>query len=143
MTTTVIRLIFDSVIQFILFLALAFALWSKPEDWSVHLVGFGALVSAWQVLHAGYGVWRYNDGQGARYLEHMQQILGYLFLVLGVSMLLLVSSFGFLFPFLVFVFDLTYWALCLILPSLGLRYFYKSLRNLWQYYRRPRSFWDL
>jgi hypothetical protein len=141
--TTQIRLWLDFAVQIALVLIFSIQIIQSPQDLVHDLALFSLCICAWQISHAWYLVKRYGDWQGAEYLGHLKQVFWYALFTLSLGLFMTLSSFGFLFPFMVFVYWLLYWALCLLLPALALRYFWKNLQRLYAYWYKPRSFWDL
>lgn len=141
--TTRIRLVLDLGVQLFFLFFLAYQLLQNPLDpWS-SLALFSLGISSWQLFHAWYTVRKYRDWHRALYLKYMKQVVAYALITLGIGIFMLVSSFGFLWPFLVLVGHLLYWALCLVVPALALYAFGISVQHWYNLYRKPRSFWDL
>jgi hypothetical protein len=140
---TKIRLLLDFLIQVFVFIFFIAQLVLYPEQIWLTAGLFAMSISAWQILHALYVVRKYQDWERRRYLGSMRQVLAYAFFTLLIGGLMLVASFGFLFPFLIFVIDVLYIVVCAVVLVLAVLYFAQSLRNLYLFYHRPRSFWDL
>jgi hypothetical protein len=140
---TKIRLLLDFLIQVFVFIFFIVQFILYPEQIWLTAGLFAVSISAWQILHALYVVRKYQDWERKRYLGSMRQVLAYAFFTLLIGGLMLITSFGFLFPFLVFVVDVLYIVVCSVVLVLSVLYFVQSLRNLYLFYHRPRSFWDL
>ncbi len=143
MKTTKIRLLLDFSIQTMLMIVFGLHVLSNPQALWTDVGLFALSMSSWQILHALYVVRKYHDWQRNQYLTNIRQVVAYTLLTVGIGLFMLVTSFGFLFPFLVFVLDILYLAVCGVVIFLAFKYFVGTLQSLYQYYYRPRSFWDL
>lgn len=141
--TTKIRLTLDLVLQFSLLLVFGIRIFWYPEHFWRELGVFALLISSWQVLHALYLARKYKNWEKRTYLNHVKQIIGYGLLTVGISGLMYVGSFGLLAAFLEFLLKILYIAVCLTATGLALHSFAMSVKNVYQYYASPRSFWDL
>jgi hypothetical protein len=140
---TKIRLLLDFLVQLAVFIFfIVEAITAPTRLWAT--LGFFALsISTWQILHALYVVRKYKDWQRDKYLANIKQVLAYTFFTLLISGLMWVASFGYLYPFMLFAVEILYFAVCAVVLVLALLYFVQSSRDLYLYFRRPRSFWDL
>ena len=141
--TTKIRLVFSFSLQLILLILWGISVYLHPDYiWEYSWLFVGSLV-LWQMIHAWYLARKYQDWHQKRYLKNLRKVLGYSLLILGIGWVSAGMSFGALVPFGVFLWDIVWRAACVILAVLVWIYFVRSIINLYQYYYRPRSFWDL
>jgi hypothetical protein len=142
---TRIRLWLDLSIQIILFSLLIFKLIADKEldNILLNLSFFGIIISTWQILHAFYVVKKYKDWQRNQYLYNMRQVLGYGLLTAGIGVLMLIGSFGILAPFFFFTLKILHWILTIVVIALTLNYFIISVKRLYEFIYKPKSFWDL
>jgi len=140
---TKLRLILDFILQTAIFIGFALRFYFLPEEaWQT--LGYLAIcISSWQILHALYVVRKYQDWRQRLYLRNMRQLLAYIVFTLLIGGFMLVASFGLLMPFFIFTLDVLYAVACCVVLMFALLYFAQSLRYLYDYSQRPRSFWDL
>lgn len=141
--TTKIRLWLDFSMQTVFLALLLWWIISNPADTIRYLGQFVAIISAWQIMHSAYVVKKYRDWHRSRHLSYVKQIIWYSIFATVISLLTLVLSFGFLFPFVIVALDITLLVMMSALLFLAFNYFGISLRILYERYTQPRSFWDL
>lgn len=143
MATTKIRLHLDVIIQTIIFIYFITKLILAPENF-LPTIGFFALsIATWQVLHAFYVVRKYSDWQRNIYLYQMRQLLAYAIFSVGIGLVMLAVSWGYLYQFLIFGSTVLYVIICAVVAIFAILYFIQSFKNLFTFYQSPRSFWDL
>lgn len=142
---TKIRLIIDVAIQCLLFVLLGIQIAMHPTLNATlsNVSVFGIILSGWQILHAIYVVRKYKDWYRRQYLNNMKQLLGYALLTLAVGLFMIITSFGFLAPFFYFTIHILHWVMAAVVLFLAINYFRISFKQLYQYFYRPKSFWDL
>lgn len=140
---TKIRLLLDFLVQLAVFIFFILQAIFQPTQLAPMLGLFALSISTWQVLHALYVVRKYKDWQRDKYLLNIKQVLAYSFFTLLISGLMWVASFGYLYPFMLFAAEILYFVVCAVVLVLAALYFVQSARDLYLYFRRPRSFWDL
>jgi hypothetical protein len=141
--TTKIRLALDLGLQLVLFLVFGCRIWWYPQQIWQELGIFVLLISCWQILHALYVSRKYKNWEKIHYLDRIKQVIAYSLLTLGVGGLMYVGSFGLLSAFFMFLVDMVYTGICAVVACLAVHSFALSIKNLYNYYVAPRSFWDL
>lgn len=137
------RLWFDFLLQTLLLAVWALLSWLHPERWLPYALFFVGLLLAWQILHAWYVVHKHRDWHRRLYLLRLRRLLGYGLLTVGIGSLVGLLSFGLLWSFGRFVGEVVALGLGIGALALALQAFGWSIRCLYRYAYRPRSFWDL
>lgn len=137
------RLILDCIVQSLVLIWWALLAFFYPDHLLLYSAIFIGVLSAWQVFHAWYEVNKHQDWYRRLYLLRLRRLVGYGLLTLGVGVAVVVLSFGLLTAFGWFLGEIVAIGLCAGGAVLALWYFFGSIQRLYQYYQRPRSFWDL
>lgn len=140
---TKIRLVIDCSIQTLLISLLLLQISSNPEQAIQYIGAFAFMISVWQVFHAIYVVQKYQDWYRGLYLEKIKRILLLIMLVLTLAATVALATFGLFLPYVLKSLQVLGLGLSLGVAFLAFQYFGRSLFNLYNYYNRPRSFWDL
>ncbi|BDS14045.1 hypothetical protein [Aureispira anguillae] len=140
---TKIRLALDLGIQLVLISILLLQIKSNPAETIQHLGVFAFLISIWQIFHAIYVVQKYQDWYRDLYLKKIKRIFLISILILGLAGSIAAITLGVLLPTVLQSIQVLGLGLSIILGALAFQYFGRSLVNLYRYYNRPRSFWDL
>lgn len=140
---TKIRLALDCSVQLLLILLLGIKLYSSPEQALQYLAVFAFFISIWQIGHAVYVVEKYQDWYRGLYLKNMERVLSILTIILLISAALLLVSFGLLLPYILKSLQVLVMAFGVLVALMAFQYFGRSLINIYIYYTKPRSFWDL
>ncbi|WP_052596996.1 hypothetical protein [Aureispira sp. CCB-QB1] len=140
---TKIRLAIDCSIQVLLISILLLQITSTPAQTIQHLGVFAFLISIWQIFHAVYVVQKHQDWYRGLYLKKIKRVILIASIVLGVAATIAIATFGLFLPYVLKGLQLLGLGLSLIVALLAFQYFGRSLLNLYSYYNRPRSFWDL
>jgi len=140
---TQIRLLLDCGIQLLLILLLLLQITNTPTLALPYLGVFAFVISIWQIVHAIYVVEKYHDWYRGRYLKNIKTIIRWsLFFVLGGGIAIAVTFGQWLMPILQ-VMQYLGLTLGVIVSLVAFRYFGRSVLNLYHYYTKPKSFWDL
>jgi hypothetical protein len=140
---TKIRLGIDCSIQALLISLLLLQISSNPEQTIQHLGAFAFMISIWQIFHAVYVVQKHQDWYRGLYLEKIKRIVLITTVVLTVAATIAIATFGLFLPYVLKSLQVLGLGLSLVVALLAFQYFGRSLLNLYSYYNRPRSFWDL
>lgn len=133
----------DCIFQSIIIIATLLLLTFYPQyAWIFGVVAVAVLLS-WQILHAWYVVHKHSDWQRSQYLFLFRRLMGYSLLTVGVGGLMGLISLGALMPFVWFMCQIVGLVTLAALVVLVLYAVFISFNRLYQYYHRPRSFWDL
>ncbi|MBL4650068.1 MAG: hypothetical protein JKY03_10080 [Aureispira sp.] len=140
---TKIRLVIDCSIQFLLISLLLLQISSNPAQTIQYLGAFAFMISVWQIAHAIYVVQKYQDWYRGLYLEKIKRIILIVTVVLTIAATVAIATFGLFLPYILKSLQVLGLGLSLAVALLAFQYFGRSLLNLYSYYNRPRSFWDL
>lgn len=140
---TKIRLVIDCGIQILLISLLLLQISANPAQTTQHLGAFAFLISIWQIFHAIYMVQKHQDWYRGLYLEKIKRIIFVVTVVLLIAGTIAIATFGFFLPYVLKSLQVLGLGLSLVVAFLAFQYFGRSLLNLYSYYNRPRSFWDL
>lgn len=140
---TKIRLSLDLGIQLAFISLLLLQIGTSPEQAIQHIGIFAFLISIWQVFHAVYVVQKYQDWYRGEYLKNIKRVVLASILFLGIGGSIVALTLGSLLPFVIQCTQVLGLGLSLVLAILAFQYFGRSIVNLYAYYHRPRSFWDL
>jgi hypothetical protein len=140
---TKIRLVMDCSIQVLLISLLLLQITYNPAQTIQHLGAFAFMISVWQTLHAVYVVQKHQDWYRGLYLENIKRILLVSAIILTIGATIAVATFGLFLPYVLQGLEVLGLGLSLVLAFFAFQYFGRSLLNLYSYYNRPRSFWDL
>lgn len=141
--TKKIRLVLDIVVQIVLWGILIMQINQTPKDTIQHLAIFAGIITFWQMLHAWYVVRKYSDWQRNQHLGQLKKIITYSLLTLIIVVSLVLLSIGALWAFLLFVLNIFYLLWAIGGTLLAIWYFGISWKKLYNFYYKPRSFWDL
>ncbi len=140
---TKIRLVLDFSIQLFLIILLLFQLVNNLSQSIIYLTWFALSISVWQIINALYLVQKNQNWYRKIYLMKIKKIAKIAF-VFG-----LVGSLVYLFlPHYLqtSISPLGRWfslGFSSIISLLALQYFGRSLVEIYTYYAKPKSFWDL
>lgn len=140
---TKIRLALDFSIQLALIGLLLAQISADPTATIQHLGIFAFLISIWQIFHAIYVVQKYQDWYRGLYLKAIKRIIFITIIILAIAGTITAATLGFLLPSILQGLQFLGLILSVVTAVLAFQYFGRSLVNLYTYYNRPRSFWDL
>lgn len=140
---TKIRLVIDCGIQILLISLLLLQISANPAQTTQHLGAFAFLISIWQIFHAIYVVQKHQDWYRGLYLEKIKRIIFVVTVILLIAGMIAIATFGLFLPYVLKSLQVLGLGLSLVVAFLAFQYFGRSLLNLYSYYNRPRSFWDL
>jgi hypothetical protein len=140
---TKIRLAIDCGIQALLISLLLLQISANPGETIQHLSAFAFMISVWQIFHAIYVVQKHQDWYRGLYLEKIKRIVLIATVILVLAATIAIATFGLFLPYVLKGLQVLGLGLSLVVALLAFQYFGRSLRNLYTYYNRPRSFWDL
>jgi len=140
---TKIRLGLDFGIQLVLIACLLIQVTTDPARTLQHLGIFAFFISIWQILHAIYVVQKYQDWYRNLYLDKIRRIALFTILIALVGGSVVVTTLGILLPQVLQVLQFLGLGLGVVVAALAFQYFGRSMKNLYDYYQQPRSFWDL
>ena len=110
---------------------------------SVHMLWLPLLLICWQVVHAIYVVQKYQDWYRGLYLEKVKKITKMSLFILLVGGLFFAFSFGGFRVQVVEIMGYIGMSFAAIVGAMCVQYFGRSLINLYHFYTKPKSFWDL
>ena len=140
---TKIRLAMDFGVQGVLLCFLLFQISFYPGQAMILLRFFAAIIILWQIIHAVYVVQKYQDWYGTRYLKTVRKVVFVALLFFSLTFVFARST-NEMFSFEEFqIIELTGTLLVVSISFPAIKQFGRSSINLYNYYRRPRSFWDL
>lgn len=140
---TKIRLAIDCSIQVLLITLLLLQIGSNPAQTIQHLGIFAFMISIWQILHAIYVVQKHQDWYRGLYLQKIKRVVLIATIILSLAAIVAIATFGLFLPYVLKSLQVLGLGLSLVVALLAFQYFGRSLLNLYNYYNRPRSFWDL
>jgi len=140
---TKIRLLIDCSIQILLISLLLLQIRANPEQTIPYLGAFVFMISVWQIFHAIYVVQKHQDWYRSLYLEQIKRIIIIVAFVLTFAATIAIATLGLFLPYVLKSLEVLGLGLSLVVAFLAFQYFGRSLLNLYSYYNRPRSFWDL
>lgn len=140
---TKIRLAIDCSIQVLLISLLLLQISSNPAQTIQHLGAFAFMISVWQIFHAVYVVQKHQDWYRGLYLQKIKRVLLVATIILTLAVTLAIATFGLFLPYVLKGLQVLGLGLSLVVALLAFQYFGRSILNLYSYYKRPRSFWDL
>jgi len=140
---TKIRLAIDCSIQVLLISLLLLQISSNPAQTIQHLGAFAFMISVWQIFHAVYVVQKHQDWYRGLYLQKIKRVLLVATIILTLAVTLAIATFGLFLPYVLKGLQVLGLGLSLVVALLAFQYFGRSMLNLYSYYKRPRSFWDL
>lgn len=140
---TKIRLAIDCSIQVLLIALLLLQISSNPAQTIQHLGVFAFMISIWQIFHAVYVVQKHQDWYRGLYLQKIKRVIFIATFVLFIAAVIAIATFGLFLSYVLQAIQLLGLGLSLVVALLAFQYFGRSLLNLYSYYNRPRSFWDL
>jgi hypothetical protein len=140
---TKIRLVIDCTIQLLLISLLLLQISSNPAQTIQHLGIFAFMISIWQISHAIYVVQKHQDWYRGLYLEKIKRIIMIVTVVLTIAATIAFATFGLFLPYVLKGLQVLGLSLSFVVALLAFQYFGRSVLNLYSYYSRPRSFWDL
>lgn len=140
---TKIRLGLDFGIQIVLIACLLIQVTTDPARTIQHLGVFAFFMSIWQIFHAIYVVQKYQDWYRNLYLNNIRRIALLTILIALIGGSIIVTTFGILLPQVLQVLQVLGLGLGVVVAALAFQYFGRSMKNLYDYYQQPRSFWDL
>ena len=114
-----------------------------PSQTIQYLGIFAFFISIWQILHAVYVVQKYQDWYRNLYLNKIRRVVLLSILVALVGGSVAITTFGVLLPQVLQILQILGLGLGVVVAVLAFQYFGRSIKNLYDYYHQPRSFWDL
>lgn len=134
-----IRLALDFGIQLLLMIMLLVQSINNPSNIIIYATWFIFFISFWQIVYAFYLVQRHADWYRRIYLKNMSIVVRvFAAIILVGSSILFFTKYQIL--------DALYFFSFLMIPTLGIlimQYFLRSIIDIYNYYNKPKSFWDL
>jgi len=140
---TKIRLAMDFGIQGALLCFLFFHVSFYPGQALVHLWFYISTIIIWQIIHAIYVAHKYQDWYSVRYLRTVRKIVFVALIFFSSTFVFFRYDYEMILSGGVQVVELVGILLLTLLCFTLIKQFYRSIINLHNYIRKPRSFWDL
>lgn len=140
---TKLRLFANVAIQILLLVALFVQLNGDWKNILLSITFFALGISVWQIFYAFYMVQKHEDWYWQRYLTYMQRVLQIAAIVLILGLFSWAVTLGYFTAPIFGVLQYLAMALGITLSVFVLTYLVKSITAIYEYFAKPKSFWDL